>query len=119
MKSTHGIESGRWPQEERLIAIDQMPIKDHFMIQSGHPVYLPTLDTPEPIQLDLLRSADAKLRQHDEAFLRDLIHQAPSVLPIGEIEPMFEFAQAICIELPNPAGFVDNLLVTPRAASCS
>ncbi|MEQ1751023.1 MAG: hypothetical protein ABL974_16460, partial [Prosthecobacter sp.] len=82
------------------------------MIQSGHPVYLPNLDTTEPIRLDLLRAADDKLRQHDEAFLRDLIHRAPSVLPIGEIEPMFEFARAICIELPNPAGFVDNLLVT-------
>jgi hypothetical protein len=85
------------------------------MFQSGAPVFLPSLDSVDrPIRLETSRDASGKAHNHDEAFLRDLIHRCPEILPISEIEPIFDNARAICIELPNPAGFADNLLVTPE-----
>jgi len=85
------------------------------MIQSGSPVFLSNLDSDQrPILLEAARDPEGKLRHHDEAFLRDLIHRSPEILPISEIEPIFDNARSICIELPNPAGFADNLLVTPE-----
>jgi hypothetical protein len=85
------------------------------MLQVGSPVYLPSLSsTDSPVQLEPLRNGTADTSRHDEAFVRDLIHRSPRVLPISEIEPILDQARAICIELPNPAGFADNLLVTPE-----
>ena len=85
------------------------------MLQIGSPVFLPSLSsTDPPVQLEPSRNQAGKPHHHDEAFVRDLIHRAPGILPISEIEPIFEQARAICIELPNPAGFADNLLVTPE-----
>lgn len=85
------------------------------MIQTGVPVFLPSLSSTEtPNQLEPSRDSAGKPHHHDEAFIRDLIHRVPGILPISEIEPIFDSARAICIELPNPAGFADNLLVTPE-----
>lgn len=85
------------------------------MLQTGAPVYVPSLTSTEPpIRLSPSRDTSGQLHQHNEAFLRDLIHRAPDLLPIAEIEPIFDSARSVCIELPNPAGFVDNLLVTPE-----
>jgi hypothetical protein len=85
------------------------------MFQIGAPVFLPSLSsTAPPILLEPSRDATGKPHHHDEAFVRDLIHRSPKILPISEIEPIFDRARAICIELPNPAGFADNLLVTPE-----
>lgn len=83
------------------------------MLQHGSPVFLSSLASDDHgIRLDPLQNnGDAK--HHDEAFIRDLIHRSPGILPISEIEPIFDDACSICIELPNPAGFADNLLVTP------
>lgn len=85
------------------------------MLQIGCPVFLSSLSsTVAPVLLGLSRNSEGKPHHHDEAFIRDLIHRAPEILPIPEIEPIFHGARAICIELPNPAGFADNLLVTPE-----
>jgi hypothetical protein len=85
------------------------------MLQTGAPVYLATLQsTDPPVQLEPLRNGTGDTRHHDEAFVRDLIHRSPGILPISEIEPIFDQTRAICIELPNPAGYADNLLVTPE-----
>jgi hypothetical protein len=85
------------------------------MLQIGAPVFLTSLQsTDPPVQLETLRNSTGETRHHDEAFVRDLIHRSPRILPISEIEPIFDQARSICIELPNPAGFADNLLVTPE-----
>ena len=50
---------------------------------------------------------------YDEQWLQHLIHGHPELLPITEIEPAFEPAIPVCIELPTPKGFIDNFFVTP------
>lgn len=49
---------------------------------------------------------------YDEAWLQRLIQEHPSLLPIGMIEPALQGPIPICIELPVPSGFVDNLMIT-------
>lgn len=49
-----------------------------------------------------------------ERFLQELIHEHPALLPIGRLEPTFEDCRPVCLELPTPSGFVDNLMITPR-----
>ncbi|SDC40488.1 hypothetical protein [Belnapia rosea] len=49
----------------------------------------------------------------DEAEIQMLVHEHPSCLPIGEIDPMFLGPVAICRELQTPAGPIDNFMVTP------
>ena len=50
---------------------------------------------------------------YDEQWLQHLVHAHPELLPITEIEPAFEPAIAVCIELPTPKGYIDNFFVTP------
>lgn len=50
--------------------------------------------------------------QHDESWLQKLIFRFPQVLPVHEIEPGFGRLVPVCLELPTPAGSVDNLYVT-------
>ena len=49
----------------------------------------------------------------DEAWLQRLIMQHPSLLPVDQIEPVFNTLVPICVELPTLSGFIDNLFVTP------
>lgn len=48
-----------------------------------------------------------------EDYIQALVHEHPSILPIGEIDPIFKGAVAVCRELETPAGPIDNFLVTP------
>lgn len=48
-----------------------------------------------------------------EAFIQDLIHDHPSLIPMVEIEPAFTPLISVCKELPTPAGYLDNLWITP------
>ncbi len=48
-----------------------------------------------------------------EDYIQTLVHAHPTILPIAEIDPIFKGAVSICRELSTPAGFVDNLLITP------
>jgi hypothetical protein len=50
---------------------------------------------------------------YDEGWLQRLIMNQTSLLPVDQIERAFVGMVPICIELPTPSGFVDNLLVTP------
>jgi hypothetical protein len=50
--------------------------------------------------------------QHDEAWLQKLIFRFPQLLPVREIEPGFSPIVPVCLELPTPAGNVDNLFIT-------
>jgi hypothetical protein len=52
------------------------------------------------------------LKEHDESWLQRLIYRFPELLPVPEIEPAFGSLVSVCIELPTPAGSIDNLFVT-------
>jgi hypothetical protein len=49
-----------------------------------------------------------------EAFLQDLVHAHPSLLPMDQIEPAFTPLVSICKELGTGTGSIDNLWMTPR-----
>lgn len=53
-------------------------------------------------------------KPYDENWLQSFVMDHPRVLPVAEIEPVFDRIVPVCRELPTPAGFVDNLFVTPR-----
>ena len=48
-----------------------------------------------------------------EAFIQDLVHDHPDLLPMAEIEPAYSPLIPICRELPTVAGYLDNLWLTP------
>ena len=50
---------------------------------------------------------------YSEAWLQRLIHAHPELLPISAIEPAFQPAVPVCLELRTPRGYVDNFYVTP------
>lgn len=54
-----------------------------------------------------------KGQKYDERWLQRLIMRHPNLLPIDEIEPGLVPAIPVCVEVPTPSGFLDNLLVTP------
>ena len=55
-------------------------------------------------------SADEERR---EAFVQGLIHHHPDLIPTAQIEPAFAPLIPVCQELATPAGYVDNLFLTP------
>jgi hypothetical protein len=55
-------------------------------------------------------SADAL---HKEAFIQQLVNDHPAVIPMLDIEPAFTPLIAVCREMETPAGFLDNLWITP------
>lgn len=75
------------------------------LIQDGLPV--------QPLQRIVL-GQDADSGTKREAFIQDLIHRHPEIIPITEIEPAFSPLISVCRELPTPAGFLDNLWLTPN-----
>src|SRR4051812_4963149 len=48
-----------------------------------------------------------------EDYIQALVHAHPTILPIGEVDPIFAGAVAVCRELSTPAGAIDNFLGTP------
>ena len=48
-----------------------------------------------------------------EKFLQELVHTHPDIIPMIDIEPTFTPLVSICRELETPAGFIDNLWLTP------
>ena len=51
---------------------------------------------------------------HREAFLQDLVHRNPQIIPMQDIEPAFMPMVSVCTELPMASGFLDNLWLTPE-----
>lgn len=49
---------------------------------------------------------------YDERWLQTLIQDHPALLPVADIEPGLVPLIPICMELPVPSGFVDNLMLT-------
>lgn len=77
---------------------------------------------PEPASAVSLKRADLRPsgkngHVYDEAWLQELLHQNPEILPIEQIEPGFGKLVPLCRELPLPlgggqTGYLDNLFVT-------
>lgn len=70
-------------------------------------------DTSTVRVLDRVALAKTGGGNFDEAWVQRLVQRYPQTLPITEIEPGLSAPVPICMELPTPAGFADNLLVTP------
>lgn len=47
----------------------------------------------------------------NEAWLRDLLHANPLLIPIGDIDPSFGPLIPVCTELRTPAGPIDNVFI--------
>lgn len=63
-----------------------------------------------PVRLGQSPDEDGKRR---EAFIQNLVHDHPNLIPMAEIEPAFSPLISVCKELPTPAGYLDNLFITP------
>lgn len=77
----------------------------------------PLLVTSSPLNAQPLQRRGFNTRAtsgYDEKWVQDLIHNAPSVLPIAGAEPAFSPLVPVCVELPLTSGYLDNLLVTPN-----
>jgi len=55
-------------------------------------------------------NADGKRR---EAFVQNLVHATPGVIPMADIEPAFMPLVPVCKELATSAGYLDNFWITP------
>jgi hypothetical protein len=63
-----------------------------------------------PVRLGQTPDEDGHRR---EAFIQNLVHDHPALIPMAEIEPAFSPLIPVCKELPTPAGYLDNLWITP------
>lgn len=51
--------------------------------------------------------------QRREAFVQQLVHDHPTIVPMLDIEPAFTPMVSVCQELATSAGYLDNLWITP------
>jgi hypothetical protein len=80
--------------------------------QHALPLFIDRLDESGSARLlDPIRLDRGEI-QHDEGWLQKLIFRFPQVLPVHELEPGFSRLVPVCLELPTPAGYVDNLYLT-------
>ena len=66
---------------------------------------------------NILRRLDLKkngTEGYSEAFIQNLVHDCPAVLPINSVESAFSPVFPICKEMSLRSGSLDNLLMTPR-----
>src|SRR5215475_8908814 len=88
--------------------------------QYSKPFLVPGLDDSahgrELDRLTFAPVAQAARDVYDEHWLQKLLHGHPRSLPIGELEPGIGSIIPIGLELPTPAGFVDNLFVSTQGS---
>src|SRR4051794_34688248 len=48
-----------------------------------------------------------------EAFVQDLVHDYPALIPTADIEPAFSPLISVCREMATAAAYVDNFWITP------
>ena len=58
--------------------------------------------------------SEATGKEFDEGRLQRLIFETPELLPIADIEPAFDQALPLALEVPTKVGPIDLLLVNPR-----
>jgi hypothetical protein len=80
--------------------------------QFAPPLFIDRLDESGAARLLDPLGFDRGEIQHEEGWLQKLIFRFPQILPVHEIEPGFSPIVPVCLELPTPAGTVDNLYIT-------
>jgi hypothetical protein len=81
--------------------------------QYGLPMLIGSLSDTVAQGLRRVRLERGDGERFSERWLQLLVSRYPNLLPIDQIEPALTPAISICLELPLPSGFVDNLYVTP------
>lgn len=85
-------------------------------LQHARPFWISALDNPsqgQPLKrMTFTTKANTDGEQYDESWLQRLLHRNPQSLPITELEPGIGDIVPVALEVPTPAGFVDNLFVT-------
>lgn len=85
------------------------------MRQDGRPIWVP--ETGDAVALDRHTLTKQAGSGYNEAWLQNLLHRHPQVLPIEQIEPGFGALIPVCRELPlvfgaGKSGALDNLFIT-------
>ena len=80
--------------------------------QHALPLFIDRLDETGTARLLDPVGFDRGEIQHDEAWLQRLIFRFPQLLPAHEIDGGFSPIVPVCLELPTPAGNIDNLYIT-------
>ena len=74
------------------------------------PLYLASLEEQQGRALECV---PLKRRKFSEAWLQERLFNHPEVLPFGEIDPLFETAIPLCMELETDAGYIDAVYASP------
>jgi hypothetical protein len=61
-----------------------------------------------------LSPLDPDKRHYPESWLQELLRQHPGILPVKEIETVFDPLVPIGREVPVSSGFIDNLFISPQ-----
>jgi hypothetical protein len=78
----------------------------------SNPVLIRNLGQPGQALSDL-EPVSREAPPYNEAWLQNLIHDHPGLIPASEIEACFNNLVPIAKEFPLRSGFLDNLFVTP------
>ncbi len=80
------------------------------------PFFLQDADDPKSAEAATVQRLSNELNDTDftEDWLQNLIHTNPQLVPASDLEPVWRDLVAVCRELPCPAGFIDNVFVTPQ-----
>jgi len=78
----------------------------------SNPVLIKNLVQPDQA-LSNLEPVSREAPPYNEAWLQNLIHDHPGLIPAGDIEACFNNLVPILKEFPLPSGYLDNLFVTP------
>lgn len=80
------------------------------------PFFLRDADDPKSAETATVQRLSNELNDtgFTEAWLQNIIHTNPQLVPASDLEPVWGDLVAVCRELPCPAGYIDNLFVTPQ-----
>jgi hypothetical protein len=78
----------------------------------SNPVLITHLAQPEQA-LSNLEPVSREAPPYNEAWLQNLIHAHPGLIPAAEVEACFNDLVPVVTEFPLPSGYLDNLFVTP------
>lgn len=81
--------------------------------QYGLPLIVDNFSEGSARGLKRVRFEKGTDKDYNERWVQLLVSRYPNLLPVEQIEPALTPVVPVCMELPLPSGFVDNLYVTP------
>ncbi len=81
---------------------------------SRHAAPILVQDGSPAVSLERVQLGSGNDGERREAFVQQLVHDHPTIIPMVDIEPAFTPLISICRELPTSAGYLDNLWLTPE-----